>query len=200
MIRASNQSKAFIVSLIAWLVIQGILGYTGFYTHSQGLPPRFMLMILQPLVSIIILFSTAAGRRWLDTFDIVKTTWVHVVRLPAEICLLWLFTLKLVPKSMTFEGGNFDIFSGITAPLVAIAIRRNSIKRSWVIAWNFLCLCMLFNVVLHGLLSAPSPFQQMAFDQPNIAILYFPFVWLASVVVPAVLFAHLVSLRKLFKR
>jgi hypothetical protein len=40
----------------------------------------------------------------------------------------------------------------------------------------------------------------MAFDQPNIAILYFPFVWLPSVVVPGVLLAHLVSLRKLFQK
>ncbi|HLL95226.1 MAG TPA: hypothetical protein VK404_09645, partial [Spirosoma sp.] len=39
-------------------------------------------------------------------------------------------------------------------------------------------------------LAAPTPFQQIAFEQPNIGILYFPFVWLPSVVVPLVLMAH----------
>jgi hypothetical protein len=146
-IRASDNNKTFTKVLITWLIAQAILSLAGFYTHTEGLPPRFMLMILPPLVSIIVLFSTFAGRRWLDTFNIVRTTWMHVVHLPVEICFFWLFTLKLVPQSMTFEGGNFDIFSGITAPLVAIAIRRNSIKRSWAIVWNFLCLCLLFNVV-----------------------------------------------------
>jgi hypothetical protein len=198
--RACNYSKAFVISLIVWLIAQGILGYTGFYTKTNGLPPRFMLMLLPPAASIIILFSTVGGRRWLDNFDIVKSTWVHIVRIPVEIGLFWLFTSKLVPKMMTFEGGNLDIISGISAPFIAMMIKRRNIKRSWAIAWNLFCLCLLFNVVIHGILSVPSPFQQMSFDQPNIAILYFPFIWLPSVIVPVVLLAHLVSLRKLFQR
>src|SRR4051812_43804928 len=94
-VRASNYSKVFIISLVAWLIVQGILGYTGFYTKTNVSPPRIMLMLLPPIVSIIILFSTVAGRRWLDRFDIVKSTWVHIVRVPVEIGLFWLFTSKL---------------------------------------------------------------------------------------------------------
>jgi len=44
------------------------------------------------------------------------------------------------------------------------------------------------------------PFAQLfAFDQPNIAILYFPFVWLPSFIVMTVLFSHLISIRRLVK-
>ena len=43
-------------------------------------------------------------------------------------------------------------------------------------------------------------FQQFAFDQPNLAILQFPFSWLACCVVPLVLFSHLVCLSFLFKK
>jgi hypothetical protein len=65
------------------------------------------------------------------------------------------------------------------------------------LVWNFICLGLLFNIVVHAVLSAPLPFQQLAFDQPNVAILYFPYVWLPAFIVPVVLLSHLVAIRKL---
>ncbi|MEO8588376.1 MAG: hypothetical protein ABI432_03330 [Flavobacteriales bacterium] len=67
-------------------------------------------------------------------------------------------------------------------------------------AWNIACIGLLVNIVARAVLSAPFPFQQLAFDQPNIAVLYFPFVWLPCCVVPLVLLAHLATLRKLLVR
>ncbi|MEO6499519.1 MAG: hypothetical protein ABIN95_10915 [Mucilaginibacter sp.] len=66
--------------------------------------------------------------------------------------------------------------------------------------WNFICLALLLNVVAHALLSAPFRFQQMAFEQPNVAILYFPFIWLPGFIVPAVLLCHLSAIRQLIMR
>jgi len=57
----------------------------------------------------------------------------------------------------------------------------------------------LFNIVLTAILSAPLPIQQLAFDQPSIAVMYFPFVYLPGFIVPIVLFSHLVSLKKLMQ-
>ncbi len=42
-----------------------------------------------------------------------------------------------------------------------------------------------------------TPIQQLAFDRPNQAVLFFPDVWLPAVVVPIVLFRHFASLCKL---
>jgi hypothetical protein len=64
--------------------------------------------------------------------------------------------------------------------------------------WNLVCLGLLLNIILNAVLSAPVPFQKFAFDQPNIAVLYFPFVWLPSCVVPLVLLSHLAAIRKLY--
>lgn len=66
--------------------------------------------------------------------------------------------------------------------------------------WNLICLGLLLNIVVLAILSAPSPFQILAFDQPNIAITHFPYVWLPSVVVPIVLFSHLVAIRYFYKK
>jgi hypothetical protein len=99
---------------------------------------------------------------------------------------------------MTFDGSNFDILAGLTAPLVYYqAFVRKKLTQRMLLLWNIACLGLLINIVLTAILAAPTPFQQTAFDQPNIAISYFPFIWLPSVVVPIVLIAHLVAIRRL---
>ncbi len=102
---------------------------------------------------------------------------------------------------MTFEGRNFDILAGITAPIIAyLAFTQKKISRNGLLIWNFICLALLANIVVNAFLSVPSPVQQFAFDQPNIAILYVPFSWLPTFVVPVVLFAHLASIQQLLKK
>ena len=51
-----------------------------------------------------------------------------------------------------------------------------------------------------SILFGVTPFQQFGFDQPNIAMLYSPFVWLPCFIVPTVLFSHLVCIRKYLKK
>ena len=102
---------------------------------------------------------------------------------------------------MTFEGRNFDILAGITAPIIAyFGLTKTTLSRQTILLWNFICLALLLNIVINALLSAPSPIQKFAFDQPNIAILNFPFSWLPTFIVPIVLFGHLTSIRQLFKQ
>jgi hypothetical protein len=99
---------------------------------------------------------------------------------------------------MTFSGRNFDILSGLTAPFVYyFGFVRKKLSTAVILLWNFVCLLLLFNIVAHAILSAPFPFQQLAFSQPNIAVLHFPFTWLPACIVPLVLFSHLVTIRKL---
>ncbi len=132
------------------------------------------------------------------TWDLRWTTILHIVRIPVELVLLWLYLQKAVPELMTFEGNNFDIVSGITSPLILwMGFRQGLPKRVLLLGWNSICLVLLINIVVHAILSTPVPFQQFAFDQPNIAVLYFPFIWLPAFIVPVVLLMHLVSIVKL---
>ena len=98
---------------------------------------------------------------------------------------------------MTFEGSNPDILSGITAPLVWLAYRKGIVGSKGLLTWNIVCLALLFNIVVHAILSAPTPFQQFAFDQPNVGLLKAPYVLLPAFIVPAVLFSHVVAILKL---
>jgi hypothetical protein len=196
--KASGNSKIVLGISFLWLAIQGLVSYTGFYEKTDTLPPRFALLLLPPLGLIVWLFNADRGRAFIDRFDVSWLTYLHVVRIPVELVLFWLFVGGYVPKLMTFEGVNFDILSGITAPLLAyIGIKKRKLKKNHLLLWNFICLGLLFNIVINAVLSAPSVFQAQAFDQPNIGVFYFPFVWLPCFIVPAVLFSHLVCLKKL---
>ena len=102
---------------------------------------------------------------------------------------------------MTFEGRNFDILSGLTAPIVYFfGFIKKQLNKTILLLWNFICLGLLINIVFIAVLSAPFPFQKFAFDQPNIAVLYFPFTWLPACVVPLVLLSHLATIRQLLKK
>ncbi|SFH36279.1 hypothetical protein [Pontibacter chinhatensis] len=197
--RAAHFSKYVLALSLAWLAAQGGLALTGFYTVTNTLPPRMLLLVLPPLLLIAILFATSRGRQFIDGLDTGALTLLHLVRVPVEVVLFWLFLGGVVPELMTFEGRNFDVLSGLSAPVVYyLGYRRNSsVPKGFLLAWNFLCLGLLLNIVINGILSIPTPFQQFAFNQPNVALLYFPFVWLPCFIVPVVFFSHLATIKQL---
>lgn len=179
----------------AWLVLQIMLTLAGFYLTTSGTPPRFALLLVPPIVFIVVTLFRKGN------FDIQKLMLIHIVRIPVELVLYALFIYHAVPNLMTFEGGNLDILSGLSAPFIYyFGFVKGRIPRSWLIAWNVLCLLLLFNIVTRAILSAPFSFQRLGFEQPNVALLRFPFSWLPGFVVPAVLFAHLISLRQLISK
>lgn len=190
-----------LIGLILWLVIQAVLTLQNVYSdHIDLFPPTILIFgILPALLAIIVLFLAKRGRQFIDSLPLVNVTYLNIIRIPVELALFWLFLNETLPELMTFEGSNFDIFAGISAPLIAYALTRGSISRKVVLIWNFICLALLINIVAIAFLSAPSPVQQFAFEQPNIAILHFPFSWLPTFIVPVVLFGHLTSIRQLLK-
>ena len=199
--KASKNSIITIVLLFTWIILQAVLGLSGFYSITNTFPPRFAIMALPALLFIIILFSTARGRVYLDSLDAKALTILHVIRIPVELCLYWLSLHEFIPQLMTFEGRNFDIIAGFTAPIIFYwGYVKKRLNKTVLLLWNFICLGLLLNIVINAVLSAPSSFQQFAFEQPNTAILYFPFVWLPCCVVPLVLLAHLVCIRKLLMK
>lgn len=188
--RASGNKPSLLLVTSAWLLLQGILTWAGFYQVFGTRPPRFVLLALPPVVMTTMLFATAKGRAFLDSFDMKTLSLVHIVRVPVELILFALSVHHAVPRLMTFEGGNLDILSGISAPLIwYFGYQKQKISHGWLIAWNLICIGLLFNIVARALLSL----------SPSLALVHFPYSWLPGFVVPAVLLAHLVALRQLFK-
>lgn len=196
--KATNYSKTFLIIILLWMAAQAMISLSGFYKITSTLPPRAALLLVPPLVITIILFSTKKGQMFIDSLDIKTLTLFHIIRLPIELTLFWLFIHKGVPELMTFEGRNFDILSGITAPVMYyLVFVKMKMSKTMLLIWNFICLALLLNIAFNAILSVPGVFQQFAFEQPNVGIITFPFIFLPSVLVPLVLFSHLVVIRRI---
>lgn len=196
--KAAHKSRAVLTALILWAVITSILGLAGFYQQGYVMPPRFLFLVGPGVAAVILLFSHPRGRAFVDSLKISDLTLLQSVRFPVEIVLYYLFVASAVPEMMTFEGWNFDILTGLSAPFVYyFAFRRKLLKSGGLLIWNFAGLLLLFTIVTIAILSLSTPFQQLAFEQPNVGVTYFPYVWLPGIIVPAALLSHLVSIRQL---
>ncbi len=195
--RAGNRSKNVLPVLLGWMIVQGLISLTGFYQKTQTTPPRLIFLLLPPIAFICVLFISSAGRKFINSLQPAMLTILHIIRIPVEMVLYGLFLNREVPQLMTFAGGNYDIISGLTAPFIYyFGFIRKKISPQLLLLWNLVCLGLLLFIVRRAILSAPSPFQRLAFDQPNTAIQHFPYAWPPAVLVPMVLFSHLVMIRK----
>lgn len=190
--------RRFGLILLAWIILQTGLSLGGFYSaNPAALPPPFLAMVIPPLLLIAGVFVSPKGRAFIDRLSIWHLTLLHVVRIPVEIVLYWLFLEKAIPEVMTFAGRNWDILAGISAPFVVYFLIDRRYRRGALILWNILSLLLLLHIIVTAVLSAPLPFQQFGLDQPNLAIFYFPICFLPALIVPMVLFSHLAALRLL---
>ena len=201
--KVRNRSNLILVVALFWLTLQGFLSYNGIYSHGlNAIPPKMLLLGVLPNIFLIIsLFFTQRGNRFIDSLSIEKYTYINVVRIPVEFVLLWLYLNKAIPQSMTFEGLNYDIIMGLTAPLIIYyGYKKKKLTTPIILVWHVIGIVLLMSVVVIGLFSAPFPIQKLAFDQPNIGLLYFPFSWLPTFIVPIVILGHLISIRQIIKK
>lgn len=199
--KSDNHAVVFSTFLLVWLFLISVLALNDFFLAFDAMPPRLFYVLLPPLITIGILLGKKQTREFIKRIPINTLTYLHIIRVPIEIVLWWLAGIQLLPFLLTFEGINYDILSGVTAPFVAIfLVGVRAKKRIGAILWNIATMILLINVVGHAILAAPTPFQQFAFNQPNLAAFLFPFIILPGFIVPAVLFSHLASLVKLFDK
>lgn len=195
----ASRSKIFVILALAWGILQSVLAANEFYLATDKMPPRIMLFGIVPTFFMILLvFLSPTGRSFIDRINLKTLTYFHSIRVAVELVLAMLVYQQVVSVYMSYEGTNFDILSGISAPIIAYLVFRSQ-KHHYklLLWWNVIALLLLLNVVITAVFAFPSPFQLLAFDQPNLAILHFPFALIPTLIVPMVIFAHLVAFRQI---
>ncbi|MBO9730722.1 MAG: hypothetical protein J7623_18920 [Chitinophaga sp.] len=188
--RAAHYSKPLLLIIAVWMILQSILGRNNFYIINT-VPPRFLLLAVPPLLLLMMLLAIPAGRRFIDNLHVGTLTLLHTVRIPVEIVLYWLFIHKTIPAVMTFEGRNFDILSGLSAPFIWYwGIVKGRLNKTFLLVWNLACLALLLNIVAISIHAAASTFTPFAIG-------YFPFMLLPGCLVPLVLYSHVAAIRQL---
>jgi hypothetical protein len=183
---------------VLWMLLVSILAIQGFFSVTDTVPPRFAVIFIGNIICVLYLYRLLKN----EVVDYQYSMIIHSLRILVEIALYILFLQGQVPKIMTFEGWNFDILVGISALILLLSFRINKSKPSKIVLliWNYVSILFLINIVTIGILSAPLPIQQLSFEQPNIAVLKFPYILLPSLIVPIVFLTHILNIRQLTKK
>jgi hypothetical protein len=187
------------IGVLAWLVLLAFLAQSGFFARFEVLPPRFAFAVLPPVLFILYLAGSGRVSRLLAALPAGWLVGPQVFRVAVEVVLWLLFLEQRVPVQMTFEGLNYDILVGLTAPVVALYMARNPDRKTVVgVVWNILGLALLTNIVTIAILSAPTPFRFFMNEPANTIVAAWPFIWLPGFVVPMAFLLHVFSLKQLW--
>lgn len=188
-IYAATQSRYVTAVYLILMLTTGLLSLSGLL---QLFPPLLIACIVVSATVTILLYKKHIKGQPVNEYYLLA---IHSLRLPLELVLYRLYIAGKIPVLMTFEGWNYDIIMGISALfLLLYQSLRGSTGRLTVIVWNACGILLLTIVVAIAIFSSPLPIQQLAFEQPNIAVLEFPFCMLPVIVVPVVYLAHSIQL------
>ncbi len=185
--------------LLLYLVLHGVLAVAGVYAnvHSNMLP--IVLIVPLPVFTLLLWVAFFRHGAFFRSLSLRRLTYLQTFRVLVETVLFYsALEHGLIPELMTFSGRNFDLLVGLTAPLVAwLVFERAVLGARFLLAWNVAGLALLGNIVTHAVLSLPTPVQRLAFEQPNVLVLEFPYIYLPVLLVMAALLGHVVSITRL---
>lgn len=191
------------VGLLAWFIYVGLLGYFGIIQNTMMRPPG-VAFILVPLVAFFLIFLVQIGKNSGERLALAFPLWIilgtQVFRVIVELFLHQLWLNGLIPKMMTFEGANVDIFVGASAPLIAWLSMRGRTGLKLAQIWNALGLLVLANVVVRAILTTPGPLHLIHTEVPNLMIGTFPFTFIPGFFVVLAVVLHVLAIRNISSR
>ena len=193
-----------LAGLSVWFVYAGLLGYLGVIKSTTRRPPGILFLVVPVVLFLfsflIMVVRSPAGARLALAFPLWIILGTQSIRIIVELFLHQLWIDGLVPKMLTFEGANVDIYVGASAPLIAWLSTTGRSGMRVALAWNVLGLLALTNVVIRAVLTAPGPFNLIHAEVPNRMMGTFPFLFIPGFFVPLAVVLHLLALRALVSR
>ncbi len=201
--RYLNRQAAFSVSvgLSVWFFYADLIGYFGVVKNTAMRPPGIAFLVV-PILCFLIFFIVrfSADARVALAFPLWIILITQCFRIGVELFLHQLWIDGLVPKMLTFEGANVDIFIGVSAPLIAWVSTRGRLGMRLALTWNVLGLLALANVVIRAVLTAPGPFNLIHAQVPNLMFGTFPFMFIPGFFVPLAVVLHVLAIRAISSR
>jgi hypothetical protein len=193
-----------LTGLLVWLSYAGLLGYAGVLKNMTMRPPGIVFLVVPVLVFLLVFLAfvvlSSAGARVALAIPLWILLGAQSFRVGVELFLHQLWIDGLVPKMLTFDGANVDIYVGASAVLIAWLSGRGRLGLKLALAWNVLGLLALANVVTRAVLTAPGPLHLIHAEVPNLLLSTFPFLFIPGLFVPLGVVLHLLALRSIVSR
>lgn len=197
----AGRSVAVGAAIVIAVVMIGeyALASSGILREWQRRPPPLMLAVAVPIVVALAVAMSGIGRRIAAAASFAAIIAIQAFRLPLELVMHRAATTGLMPVQMSYSGWNFDILTGVLAIAVAWVAARSPRSRPVVIAWNVVGTLLLINIVTIAVASTPV-FAAFGSERLNTWVADPPYVLLPGVLVPAAVFGHALTWRKLAMR
>jgi len=197
-------SLRVLTGLAAWFLYAGLMSYFGVFGNAAMRPPGIAFLLVPVLLFlvlfIVIVVWSTAGARVALAFPLWILLATESFRIGVELFLHQLWIDGLVPKMLTFEGANVDIYIGASAALMAWVSTRGRFGVRLALAWNVLGLLALTNVVIRAVLTSPGPFNLIHAEVPNRMFGTFPFFLIPGFFVPLAVVLHVLAIRAILSR
>lgn len=195
----------FVLSIsILWL------SYIAIITNSQilldrSLPPKIPLLIIAPLFLFtgIFLYRNRHSRI-LHTIPFYLPIAYQSFRAVIEILFYFSYLKGWYPIEVTFEGSNYDILLGLSAPIIALyAYKKADSEKSFkcLIYWNIIGLIVVGNAAFTFITTFYFPSVWGANESlMSNEFLTFPLLLLPAFFMPSAIFMHILSIIQLRKK
>jgi hypothetical protein len=197
--QATSLQGRYAIGATIWLFVVSAASYSGLLLPRGGPPLLFVLLVVSIFAVGVLIARSTVGDRLARGLPLAVLIGFQGFRLPLELAMHRAYTEGLMPIQMSYSGRNFDIVTGITATVLAIALQVTHVPR-WVIqAWNVLGLVLLFNILGVAIASTPM-FAYFGPERLNVWVMWMPYTLLPAVMVLAAWAGHLIVWRALSLR
>ncbi len=203
--RAERRPSILVIGgaiVLGWAALTIILARQGFWETKPGdpllPPPHIAFGIAVPTILGSLLVMSTTFRGWIRRIPLPVLVGVQFYRVVGVLFLI-AYAHDGMPAEFALPAGIGDILVGLAAVVVAVLLLKQGEQRArpTVLAWCALGIFDFVVAVATGFLSAPSPFQQLALDAPNAAIVSYPFVLIPTFVVPLSIILHVYVISRL---
>ncbi len=184
--------KKMISILIIWNTVTSSIVLSG--VIEKNFVPFGMILFFMVNVSAFVFALRPIGQAFRKL-----PIWILIIfqsfRFPLELIMHSWSETQTMPSTMSWNGQNFDVLTGLLALLAMIPFFRNSKMYQW--CFNFFGIVMLMNVFRVVIMSSPLPFA-WPLENPVQLIAHFPYHMIATVCVWSALIGHILLTQKLF--
>jgi hypothetical protein len=187
------------IVVAAAMAVEIALAASGVLADWNRVPPPMMLVVGGAILIAVATAFSSVGTRVVDRVSFALIIGYQSFRLPLELVMHRAANIGLMPGQMTFTGRNFDIVTGALAiPVAWLVTQQGRPPFGLIRAWNIIGTLLLINIVAIAVASLPM-FAAFGPDRLNTWVAHAPYIWLPGVLVPAALFGHIVTWRKIWR-
>jgi len=189
---------AISTGLAIWLVYVGLFSSLG-YMRDPSLRPPGILWVFGPLVLfVVVVVRSNIGARVAAAIPLWLILGFESFRIGVELLMHRLWEDGLMPKLLTYEGGNVDMFFGLSAPIIAWIAVTGRLGLRLAMGWNVLGLLSLASAAASFVLTGP--LKLISTEVPNVAMGIFPYTFIPGFLAPLAVTFHVLAIRAIAAR